>query len=376
MTVPQRAWMDGLSEVARERIAGLGSLVTLERGQAVSAGDADLYLVEEGEVESIEAVPRPIGPGEIFGEESFLDGVTQRGVALSYTRARRIPRVEILTAFGVAPGDLRALLDAIARVREERRVDRSPDDTARGYVVRLGQEALRHRAVTHPYLQALGDGALPDLRWALADFAQHYYGYSRHFPRYLTTVMSRLEHPAHRRALLDNLTEESGTYSEEEYGELAAFGVERAWIEGQPHPALFQRFCRAIGAPTHGPEADQVVAWRELFLASLASSAAGGVGALGLGTENIVRTMYGHFVRAIDRVGDLSAEDTVFFPLHTAVDDHHQATLEAIATTFAETEEGRVELRRGMLKALACRSSFWDWLYERACDPEHADEVL
>ena len=58
------------------------------------------------------------------------------------------------------------------------------------------------------------------------------------------------------------------------------------------------------------------------------------------------------------------------------MDDHHQATLQAISVDFATTEQGRRDLRRGMLKALALRSAFWDFLLERALDPARADAVL
>jgi hypothetical protein len=56
----------------------------------------------------------------------------------------------------------------------------------------------------------------------------------------------------------------------------------------------------------------------------------------------------------------------VFFPLHTLVDDAHQASLRDIATDFAATEQGRLDLAKGMHKALALRDSFWNWLHERA----------
>ena len=38
----------------------------------------------------------------------------------------------------------------------------------------LIEESLAHRAVNHPYLAALGNGDLPDVDWALRDFADHY----------------------------------------------------------------------------------------------------------------------------------------------------------------------------------------------------------
>jgi len=250
-------------------------------------------------------------------------------------------------------------------------------ETAEAYVQRLTAEALRHRAVRHPYLAALAEGTLPDTRWALTDFARQYYGYSLHFPRYLMTVISRLERREHRHALLDNLSEESGIYDDEELSALAAVGVEREWIEGLPHPVLFRRFAEALGVRyVEGVEHDQVVAWRELFLHVLGTSAAEGLGALGLGTENIVRTLYGPFVKAVARLGELSPRDTVFFPLHTAVDDHHQATLQALSVDHAHTAEGRTALRRGMLKALQLRAAFWDWMLARALVPADADTVV
>jgi len=248
------------------------------------------------------------------------------------------------------------------------------------YVRALTAEALSHRAVSHPYLAALASAALPDLRWALADFARHYFAYSRHFPRYLTATVSQLESPAHRAALLDNLTEESGRYEPAELAELRLAGIRPEWIVGLPHPALFQRFAAAMGVElaAHAPdqEADQVVAWRELFLAVLVhGGAAEAVGALGLGTENIVSTIYQPFVKATRRIG-LDPRDAVFFPLHTAVDDHHQATLRDIAIDLARTPEGRAGLRRGMLKALTLRTAYWDWMLARAKDPARADLVL
>jgi pyrroloquinoline quinone (PQQ) biosynthesis protein C len=244
-------------------------------------------------------------------------------------------------------------------------VRRKPSD----YVDELTVMALQHRAVNHPYLQAMGAGQFPSLYDVLQDFALHYYGYSAHFPRYLTALISKLEKPEHRAALLDNLTEESGQYDEEELLALKEFGIQPEWIVGIPHPVLFNRFRNSIGVDNKAMQDDhfEVVCWREQFIAIInTGSAAEAVGALGLGTETIVQTIYQPFVEAIQKVGSIKLEDAVFFPLHTAVDDHHQATLKAIATDFAATAEGRADLAKGMLKALALRDSFWSWLYSRA----------
>lgn len=228
-------------------------------------------------------------------------------------------------------------------------------------------EALEHRAVNHPYLKALASGELPDVAWALRDFAMHYYGYSAHFPRYLTAAISRLEDPRHRRALMENLTEESGHYSPEEYVELQASGIEREWIAGVPHPMLFARFREALGLRGEiGIDGAEVTCWREMFYSVLATgSPAEAIGALGLGTEAIVSFIYQYFVRAIGHT-DVSARDSVFFALHCDVDDHHHETLLQIARDLCRDERSREDLARGMRKALFLRASFWDYLHGRA----------
>lgn len=245
---------------------------------------------------------------------------------------------------------------------------------ARQAVDALTAAALQHRAIHHPYLKAMAAGRLPDHRGALADFARHYHGYSAHFPRYLCAAVARLEHPDHRKALLENLTEESGHYEVAELDKLRAIGIEPSWIKGIPHPELFRRFRRVVGGETPAPNGSnnrddhiEVICWREQFLSCLnQGSAAEAIGALGLGTEAIVPRLYLPFSAAIERCADLSPRDTVFFALHTLVDDHHQETLRCIAIDLATTPQGLEDLSKGMHKALALRDAFWSWLLERA----------
>jgi hypothetical protein len=243
--------------------------------------------------------------------------------------------------------------------------------SAQDYVDGLLMEALSHPAVRHPYLLDLGAGRLPDLRFALKDFARHYYGYSAHFPRYLAALISRLEQLGHRYAVLEILAEESGHYQQEELDELARLGLDPAWIVGIPHPELFQRFRHGLGVVPGSRAVDhiEVVCWREQLLALLGgSTAAEALGALGLGSESIVHTIYQPLLQAIAAIG-LPPRDSVFFHLHTGGADHYQATLRPIAIDFAATSKGRLDLAKGMRKALALRSSFWSWLHGRALNP-------
>jgi hypothetical protein len=169
-------------------------------------------------------------------------------------------------------------------------------------------------------------------------------------------VICKPENPGHRSALMEKFTEESGQYEQEELDEPAAIGIQPDWIVGLPPPELFRRYRLALGVLDNEarPESIEMVCWREQFLAILSNgSAAEALGALGLGTETIVQTIYQPFLDAIGWIG-MHPRDSVCFPLHTAVNDHHQATLRDIAIDLAATEQGRLDLAKGMQKPWPC----------------------
>ena len=352
---------------------GVASKLDLAAGETfITEGDFDecIYYIESGSVEVTrgnESVGT-IEAGDVVGEIAFIDRRPRTASVTTKepTNLLMVERPELLRALGDSP---KLLMEFVRSIEGSRRthLQDSEGEMVEAFLTRVTQEAISHRAVNHPYLIALSEGTFPDMVWALKDFARQYYGYSAHFPRYLTTVIGRLEMPEHRLALMENLTEESGIYGQEELDELAEIGVEPEWVNGVPHPVLFLRFCNAAGVEALDPDSDgiEVVCWREMFLSVLSGgSPAQAIGALGLGTENVVSTMYQYFLPALEFLG-AKPFDTVFFPLHAAVDDHHQATLLDISRHFAATAEGRLDLVKGMRKALALRAGFWDWLMSR-----------
>lgn len=374
-------WLSTFPQSVVTRVRSVGKIKDLSDGEIlIREGDFDdtLFLIDEGivEVTSKDKHRSFVHAGDIVGEFAFLDRRQRTATvkAVGAVKVCMIERQELLRELSNDSDILVSWINAVSK-RMSTRLDNSGNsgDDVELFLQKLSDEAKSHRAVNHRYLHALGNGTVPDLRWALADFGRHYFGYSAHFPRFLTTVISRLEKPEHRSALLENLTEESGNYAQEELDELVDFGIEPEWIVGIPHPKLFQRFRKALGVVDSPFEDDsiEVVCWREMFLSVLGGSPAESVGALGLGTEGIVRDLYKPFVKALNTLPDLAPRDVVFFPLHTAVDDHHQATLLDIARYYSQTEQSRRDVAKGMRKALALRASFWDWMYERAmeCSP-------
>ena len=232
----------------------------------------------------------------------------------------------------------------------------------------LVNEALNHRAVNHPYLKALANGEFENMEAVLKDFASQYGFYSAWFPRYLTGVISQLENPEFRNHLLDNLSEESGHLHEEDMVAVRELGIKDEWVQGVPHPQLFKRFQHAMGVDADALPGIEVEIWRDSFLSLIqGGSPVAAVGAIGLGTESIVKYIYRDIIKSIEEHTTLSLEEYVFFPLHTEVDDEHGLILLDIAEKMAsQSAEDERELRKGMLKALNLRAAYWDDMYERA----------
>ena len=363
----------------------LGSKRTLGAGETLivqGRHEEQLYILLSGSLRVVRdgVQIRELSALDLVGEFAFLDNRPRAAAveAIDTAEVLELDRQALLLS-GATDMSVVSRFLALATARMNSRELETQTSEVDGFLDSCTREALNHRAVQHPYLQALARCELPDINWALADFGRHYHGYSAHFPRYLTQTISQLSKAEHRQSLMENLLEEQGIYASEDLEELAEVGIDPEWIVGVPHPKLFKRFCDALGVQlgTADQDSSTVVCWREMFLDVLGQgSPAQAIGALGLGTEGIVSTMYQSFLPALRQSG-LSGRDGVFFPLHATVDDHHQEALLAIARDFADTAEGRLELKKGMRKALFLRAGFWDWMYARALDPENVpDDTL
>jgi pyrroloquinoline quinone (PQQ) biosynthesis protein C len=244
--------------------------------------------------------------------------------------------------------------------------------SAKDYVMDLCKRAETHRAVNHPYLKRLAEGKVPNVVEALKDLTFQYHAYSGDFLRYLTATISLMKERDHRKELLHNLTEETGQVSDEDAAELKKIGIEKEWVDGIAHPRLFIRFLDAVGIDeeyrNNHPLAEETEIWRDMFYDLCAKgTAARSLGAIGLGTENVVKFIYRPILQAIDRYLKVSKRDRVFFDLHAALDDEHGEVLTNIAIEYAEKgEESRRELMEGMLMALSIRGTFFDAMEARA----------
>jgi pyrroloquinoline quinone (PQQ) biosynthesis protein C len=238
----------------------------------------------------------------------------------------------------------------------------------------LLNQALQHRAVDHPYLRALRDGKFNNMDLILKDFAVQYGAYSEWFPKYLSTVISKLTNPKHKEHLMDNLSEEKGNLHKEDIDAIKKLGIKEEWVQGITHCALFERFQNALGVSPVETIGHEVKIWRKSFLNLIEEGGEEtGVGAIGLGTESIVKHVYKYIIEAIENHSDLHLKDYVFFPLHTEVDDEHGLILLEIAKEMTSSgPEAMEQLKTGMFHALDLRATFWDNMMVRAKSNELA----
>jgi len=221
--------------------------------------------------------------------------------------------------------------------------------------------ALQHEAVHHSYLKKLEQGEFSDMNKALAYFACQYEGYSAWFPKYLQAVIDKLSNPVHKAHLLENLAEEKGQLHEEDLQAIRALGIEDEWVIGIPHPQLFARFKQSICAEHQFKINNAVEEWRTAFLNYMNDcSEPEAVGAIGFGTESIVKYIYRPIIASISTYTELPLQSYVFFPLHTEVDDEHGKVLISIANELAsQSEENGKLIQQGMEMALNLRKEFW-----------------
>lgn len=232
------------------------------------------------------------------------------------------------------------------------------------FIERLQTEALSSLAVNHSYLKALVDGEFVDMNLLLKDFAYQYGLYSRQFTRYVSIVIKNLSSEKHKAILLDNLEEELGNAHEVDLPQRVL-----DTIIDQPHSLLFQRFQNAIGVDevflsnvfANNPGAD----WAKEFLELCKIDQYVGIGAIGIGTELIVSSIYKQVLNALKAHTDLTQEEHVFFDLHSECDDEHAEQIMLIANEIALTPDACEKIEYGASKALELRVAFWDAMLER-----------
>jgi len=234
---------------------------------------------------------------------------------------------------------------------------------------RLGAEALNSAAVNHPYLQAMRTGDFPDVELALKDFALQYGLYSTRFAHYLSAVIEHLTSAEHKRILQANLAEEIGNSHDIDLPPDVLDSV-----AGQPHASLFQRFQASVGvSASDKPDTTASLAeqqpgalWSQRFLTLCETNQCVGIGAIGIGTELIVSSIYNQILEGLKSHTQLTMQQRVFFDLHSQCDDEHAAQITLITKDLAQDELSSEQIEHGVQMAINLRTEFWDTMLTRA----------
>lgn len=234
----------------------------------------------------------------------------------------------------------------------------------KAFVSAASSAVKKSDAVNHPYLSAMRSGDFPNVHMAFQDFAIQYGLYSAQFIGYMSAVINNLGDANHKKILLANLAEEQGdTHDIDLPPDILASVI------GEPHPALYRRFQTALGLDSGSlkatPECPGRV-WSQKFLALCKINECVGVGAIGIGTELIVASIYEQILEGLKAHSDLTMSQRVFFDLHSMCDDEHAAQLLMITDDLAQDPEACEQIRFGILSATKLRSAFWDTMLQRA----------
>ncbi len=236
---------------------------------------------------------------------------------------------------------------------------KNSDVNAVEFVSEISCEVLVSSAVKHPYLKRFARGEFSDINRAYKNFALHYGAYSAGFTDYVKAVLLALDDVGHQALLQNNLDEELGHVHDADLPDPIAQG-----LVGVPHSSLFQRFQMAVGiAPSELNSVDASspgMLWRKNFLALCQSNVCVGVGAVGIGTELIVSSVYQQILEGLKKHSQLSIEQRVFFDLHCGCDDEHAAQIKQIAEDLSVCSETREQIAYGAYTAVHLRTQFWD----------------
>ena len=233
------------------------------------------------------------------------------------------------------------------------------------FVNRISVEALESAAVNHPYLRAMSEGDFPNMELAIKDFSFQYGLYSVRFPRYVSAVIENLGNARHKQILLTNLDEEKGLISDVELPPDVL-----ASVIGQPHASLFRRFQEALGVNAEyratTAQCQTGLLWSKQFLQLCEMNECVGVGAIGIGTELIVSSIYNQILKGLKAHSDLTMTQHVFFNLHSQCDAEHAAQIALIVEDLAHNNMACEQIEYGARMALSMRVIFWDKMHERA----------
>lgn len=180
----------------------------------------------------------------------------------------------------------------------------------------------RRTLLDHPFYRDWTAGTLTSAR--LQEYARQYLHFEAAFPRWLSAIHTRLEDPALRQLVLENLWDE-------EHGD-------------RNHRALWLEFAEAVGVPAEEAEAsvpnEETRALMQHFEAAAREGSIAEAMATLFAYEGQVPAVAAEKIRGLQEHYALSPEQYEFFTVHLEADvAHSDAEVRALAALDASDEE-------------------------------------
>ncbi|MEX1023671.1 MAG: iron-containing redox enzyme family protein [Planctomycetota bacterium] len=226
------------------------------------------------------------------------------------------------------------------------------DAPTSNWLAALEAEVLAHPALDHPLLTRLGAGAAPE---AWAAFGRQHHALVGCFTTYMELLLVNAPDSTQKLWLAKVLVDEYGEGS-----------------HGKDHAVLYREWLARVGVGEleHTPLAAEVWDFVGTHLALVRDEAfVVGLGALGPGHEWAIPSLFARIIPGLEASG-FSAEQRLYFDLHTEQDVEHGAWMRQALEQLASDERMRDEVRRGALTSLAARAHVWDAALARIDTPE------
>lgn len=181
----------------------------------------------------------------------------------------------------------------------------------------------------------------------LHTFVRQHQLYSRHFTRYLAALLCNMEDDQDRQGLIINLFDEMG---------LGDAG-------NVPHSVLYRNMMhKMVVLPDSNPLPSTTKLIDAMFDCCRNPNLMVGLGALCLGAEGIVPTIYSMIINGFLTIGE-PAENLEFFYLHVGCDDgHSQTMMQIIERELTKNPEAIIDLNYGANKLIQARVDFFNGL--------------
>jgi pyrroloquinoline-quinone synthase len=215
-------------------------------------------------------------------------------------------------------------------------------------VANLDHLIRERHLLKHPFYVAWTKGEVPES--TLRNYAGQYYQFELNFPRYVAATYARLENPASRRVLLENLIDEEG--------------------RSPTHPELWINFGRGLGMSAKAVRGMAPSSATRGLLGTyerhtLKGSAASGLGAL-YAYESIFPEIAAEKSRGLrEHYGIKDPASHEFFRVHTEADVAHAAAERRLLAE--ETARSSKAARQAELATRGAIGAWWNFLDSFPC---------